>query len=226
MTTRILLAEDIKLVAEAFEALLSVEPEFEVVARVARGDDLVTSATRLFPDVILADIDMPGMTGIEATRMLRDKGYRGRIILLTALPGSGHLHAAMAAGADGYLLKSITAPSLINAIRAVCNGQSAIDPNVAAVAMRKGPSPLNDRETEILRLVADGSSTAQIASRLYLSKGTVRNYLSTAMSKLAAVCQRWLDGARARVEAARRAPSARLYSRVPRSSAWPSTVKV
>ena len=184
MTTRILLDEDIKLVAEAFEALLSVEPEFEVVARVARGDDLVTSATRLFPDVILADIDMPGMTGIEATRMLRDKGYRGRIILLTALPGSGHLHAAMAAGADGYLLKSITAPSLINAIRAVCNGQSAIDPNVAAVAMRKGPSPLNDRETEILRLVADGSSTAQIASRLYLSKGTVRNYLSTAMSKL------------------------------------------
>ena len=184
MTTRILLAEDIKLVAEAFEALLSVEPEFEVVARMARGDDLVTSATRLFPDVILADIDMPGMTGIEATRMLRDKGYRGRIILLTALPGSGHLHAAMAAGADGYLLKSITAPSLINAIRAVCNGQSAIDPNVAAVAMRKGPSPLNDRETEILRLVADGSSTAQIASRLYLSKGTVRNYLSTAMSKL------------------------------------------
>lgn len=184
MTTRILLAEDIKLVAEAFEALLSVEPEFEVVARVARGDDLVTSATRLFPDVILADIDMPGMTGIEATRMLRDKGYRGRIILLTALPGSGHLHAAMAAGADGYLLKSITAPSLINAIRAVCNGQSAINPNVAAVAMRKGPSPLNDRETEILRLVADGSSTAQIASRLYLSKGTVRNYLSTAMSKL------------------------------------------
>ena len=184
MTTRILLAEDIKLVAEAFEALLSVEPEFEVVARVARGDDLVTSATRLFPDVILADIDMPGMTGIEATRMLRDKGYRGRIILLTALPGSGHLHAAMAAGADGYLLKSITAPSLINAIRAVCNGQSAIDPNVAAVAMRKGPSPLNDPETEILRLVADGSSTAQIASRLYLSKGTVRNYLSTAMSKL------------------------------------------
>lgn len=184
MTTRILLAEDIKLVAEAFEALLSVEPEFEVVARVARGDDLVTSATRLFPDVILADIDMPGMTGIEATRMLRDKGYRGRIILLTALPGSGHLHAAMAAGADGYLLKSITAPSLINAIRAMCNGQSAIDPNVAAVAMRKGPSPLNDRETEILRLVADGSSTAQIASRLYLSKGTVRNYLSTAMSKL------------------------------------------
>lgn len=184
MTTRILLAEDIKLVAEALEALLSVEPEFEVVARVARGDDLVTSATRLFPDVILADIDMPGMTGIEATRMLRDKGYRGRIILLTALPGSGHLHAAMAAGADGYLLKSITAPSLINAIRAVCNGQSAIDPNVAAVAMRKGPSPLNDRETEILRLVADGSSTAQIASRLYLSKGTVRNYLSTAMSKL------------------------------------------
>jgi len=184
MTTRILLAEDIKLVAEAFEALLSVEPEFEVVARVARGDDLVTSATRLFPDVILADIDMPGMTGIEAPRMLRDTGYRGRIILLTALPGSGHLHAAMAAGADGYLLKSITAPSLINAIRAVCNGQSAIDPNVAAVAMRKGPSPLTDRETEILRLVADGSSTAQIASRLYLSTGTGRNYLSTAMSKL------------------------------------------
>lgn len=186
MTTRLLLAEDIELVAEAFEALLSVEPEFEVIARVARGDDLVTSATRLFPDVILADVDMPGMTGIEATRMLRDKGYRGRIILLTALPGSGHLHAAMGAGADGYLLKSITARSLINAIRAVCNGQWAIDPNVAAAAMRKGPSPLNDRETEILRLVAEGSSTAQIASTLYLSKGTVRNYLSTAMSKLGA----------------------------------------
>ncbi|MSS44625.1 response regulator transcription factor [Cutibacterium sp. WCA-380-WT-3A] len=184
MTTRILIAEDIELVAEAFQALLSIEPEFEVVGRVSRGDELVTCATRLMPDLILADIDMPGATGIEATKTLRSMGYKGHIILLTALPGSGHLHAALAAGADGYLLKAMTGASLMNAIRAVQNGHTAIDPDIAATAMRKGPSPLTQRETEILKMVAAGFSTAQIADQMYLSKGTVRNYLSMVMSKL------------------------------------------
>jgi len=177
---RILIAEDVDLVAEAFAALLATEPGFEVVGRVSRGDQVADAVARLRPDVAVLDVDMPGATGIEAAATITDC----KILLLTALEGPGHMHKALAAGANGYILKSTTGARLVDAIRTVARGGTAIDPELAAEALRSGPCPLTDREIDILRLVGAGTSTQAIAASLYLSRGTVRNYLSNAMVKL------------------------------------------
>ncbi|MBC9956534.1 response regulator transcription factor [Yimella sp. cx-51] len=193
---RILIAEDIDLVGEAFEALLATEAGYDVVARVGRGDQVVRAALAHRPHIALLDIDMPGMTGIEACAELTEALPACKVILLTALPGSGHLPRALAAGASGYLVKSMTAKQLIDGIQSVAAGGTVIDPTLAAEALRSGPSPLTDRECDILRLVDQDISTDQIAEELFLSKGTVRNYLSNAMTKL---------DAPSRVEAVKRA---------------------
>ncbi|YAL83256.1 response regulator [Dermacoccaceae bacterium W4C1] len=179
-TLRILIAEDVDLVAEAFEALLGTEPGFEVVGRVTRGDEVPAAVERLQPDVAVLDVDMPGASGIEAAASVQGTN----VLLLTALEGPGHMHKALAAGARGYILKSTTGARLVDAIRTVAAGGTAIDPDLAAEALRSGPCPLTEREIDILRLVGEGASTEVIASRLYLSRGTVRNYLSNAMVKL------------------------------------------
>ncbi len=186
MNVRILIADDVDLVAEAFEALLSTEPTFDVVARVRRGDQVIAAASASDPDVAVLDVDMPGMSGIEAAAALRNAGSACKVLLLTALPGSGHLHNALAAGANGYLLKSSTGARLIEAIKAVSTGKTVIDPELAADALRTGPNPLTKREREILGMLDQGHSTDDIALRLFLSKGTVRNYLSSAMTRLGA----------------------------------------
>ncbi len=183
-TLRLLIAEDVDLVAEAFEALLSTEPGFHVVARVGRGDLVLPAVAQHRPDVAILDVDMPGATGIEAAAQVSAAYPECKVLLLTALPGSGHLHRALAAGASGYLVKATTAARLIDGIRTVAAGGTVIDPQLAADALRSGPSPLTDREREILLLVQDGVDTDTIAHRLFLSRGTVRNYLSNAMTKL------------------------------------------
>lgn len=181
---RILIAEDIDLVAEAFEVLLGIEPDFEIVGRVTRGDLVVDAALRLRPDVALLDVDMPGRTGIEATADLRAAGCICAILLLTALPGHGHVPRALTAGANGYLVKSTTGARLTEAIRVVASGGTAIDPQLAAEALRAGANPLTEREIELLHRVEAGERTAAIAAAMHLSSGTVRNYLSNAMAKL------------------------------------------
>lgn len=181
---RLLVAEDVDLIAEAFEALLSLVPGFVVVGRVRRGDEVAAAAEELRPDVAILDIDMPGLDGISAAALLRRQQPDCRILLLTALEGPGHLHRALAAGANGYITKSTNAARLIDAVRTVARGGTAIDPELAAEAIRDGVNPLTDREVDILRLVGEGLGTAGIAARLHLSPGTVRNYLSNAMLKL------------------------------------------
>ncbi|MDQ1124243.1 response regulator transcription factor [Microbacterium trichothecenolyticum] len=183
---RVFIAEDIDLVAEAFEVLLSIEPDIEVVGRVNRGDLVVEAVLRLRPDVAVLDVDMPGLTGIEASASLRAAGVDCKILLLTALPGSGHIPRALAAGANGYLVKSTTGARLIEAVHTVAAGGTAIDPQLAADALRSGASPLTEREVELLKLVGQGFATEIIAERMFLTKGTVRNYLSNAMTKLGA----------------------------------------
>ncbi|MDP9793968.1 two-component system response regulator DesR [Catenuloplanes nepalensis] len=191
---RLLIAEDLELVAEAFEALLSTEPAFEVVARVGRGDHVLPAVEKHRPDVALLDVDMPGATGIEAARLVTAGHPECRVILLTALPGSGHLHQGLLAGASGYLVKATTGARLIDAIKAVAAGSIVIDPQLAADALRRGPNPLTAREQNILRAVDRGLDSRAIAAELFLSRGTVRNYLSTIMTKL---------DARSRVDAVR-----------------------
>lgn len=191
---RLLIAEDLELVAEAFEALLSTEPAFSVVARVGRGDHVMPAVEKYRPDVALLDVDMPGATGIEAARLVTAAYPECRVILLTALPGSGHVHRALTAGASGYLVKATTGARLIDAIKAVAAGTIVIDPQLAADALRSGPNALSEREQTILRLVDRGLDTRAIAAELFLSHGTVRNYLSTVMTKL---------DARSRVDAVR-----------------------
>ena len=181
---RVLIAEDFDLVAEAFEALLSTEPGIEVVARVGRGDLVLDAVTQHQPDVAILDVDMPGIDGIAAAAQLRVAHPQCRVLLLTALPGSGHLHRALAAGVSGYLVKATTGTRLIEAIRTVAEGGTVIDPQIAVDALRSGPNPLTPREIDILRLVDEGVTTDTIAARLSLSAGTVRNYLSNAMAKL------------------------------------------
>ena len=184
MPLRILIAEDVAIVGEAFEALLTTEAGYEIVARVERGDEVLKAGHLYRPDIALLDIDMPGASGIEACAQLTQALPECKVILLTALPGSGHLPRAMDAGASGYLLKSTTAKQLIGGIRAVADGHTVIDPGIAASAMRSDATPLTDREIDILRLVDQEIPTATIAEELFLSPGTVRNYLSNAMSKL------------------------------------------
>lgn len=179
---RVLIVDDVDLVAEAFEALLATEPEFDVVGRVGSGGAVAEAVRSLQPDVAVIDVDMPEVDGFEAAGHIRDEPCE--VLLLTALEGPGHIHKALAVGAKGYILKSTSGARLVDAIRTVAAGGTAIDPGLAAEALRSGPRPLTDREVSILQLVGAGMSNKDIASRLFLSGGTVRNYLSNAMVKL------------------------------------------
>lgn len=181
---RIVIAEDVDLVAEAFETLLETVDDFTVVARVGRGDEVAASVQELQPDVAVVDVDMPGANGIEAARQVGEVAPDCKVLLLTALEGSGHLHKGLAAGASGYMVKSTSGARLIEAIRTVADGGTVVDPELAADALRVGAPALTVREAEVLRLVGDGLPTDQIAVRIRLSPGTVRNYLSSAMTKL------------------------------------------
>lgn len=183
---RVLLAEDQSMVREALAALLGLEPDIEVVAQVARGDEVLAAARAAEVDVALLDIEMPGMTGIEAAGELRDALPGVKVIVLTTFGRPGYLRRAMESGADAFLVKDAPAAQLAEAVRKVLAGERVIDPTLAAAALADGANPLTDREREVLRAAAGGSTNAELAALLHLSQGTVRNYLSTAIQKLAA----------------------------------------
>jgi two-component system, NarL family, response regulator DesR len=190
---RVLLAEDQALVLGALAALLDIEPDIEVVGRAPDGREALRLARELQPDVVVTDIEMPGMTGLELAKALREMGHRARVVIVTTFARPGYLRRALEAGASGYLLKDARAEDLAAALRTVHGGGRAIDPQLAAEAWTD-PDPLTDRERQVVRLAGEGMSTSRIAKALHLSEGTVRNYLSEAMQKL---------GASNRVEAAR-----------------------
>jgi two-component system response regulator DesR len=180
---RLLLAEDQGMVRGALAALLDLEDDLEVVAQVARGDEVVAAARAHRPDVALLDIEMPGLDGIAAAAELRTALPSCRVVVLTTFGRPGYLRRAMAAGASGFLVKDGSADELAAAIRRVAAGGRSVDPELAAAALQAGESPLTPRERDVLAAAEHGGSVAAVAARLHLSEGTVRNYLSAAIGK-------------------------------------------
>ncbi|MEU1373402.1 response regulator transcription factor [Streptomyces triculaminicus] len=191
---RVLLAEDQSMVREALAALLGLEGDIDVVAQVARGDEVLAAARATPVDVALLDIEMPGMTGLDAAALLRRELPGLKVVILTTFGRPGYLRRAMESGADAFLVKDAPAAQLADAVRRVLRGERVIDPTLAAAALAEGANPLTDRERAVLAASADGSTNAELAASLHLSHGTVRNYLSTAIQK---------TGARNRAEAVR-----------------------
>jgi|GraSoi_2013_40cm_1033754.scaffolds.fasta_scaffold62567_1 two-component system response regulator DesR len=191
---RVLLAEDQAMVRGALAALLSLEEDIEIVAEVARGDEVVAAALEAQPDVALLDIEMPGLNGLDAAARLRAQLPSCRVMILTTFGRPGYLRRAMESGVVGFLVKDAPAAQLATAIRRAVAGERVVDPALAATALSEGVNPLTERERVVLAAAAHGASIADIAATLFLSEGTVRNYLSVAIQKL---------NAQNRVEAAR-----------------------
>ncbi len=181
---RVLLAEDQAMVRGALAALLTLEGDIEIVSEVGRGDEVVPAAMATRPDVALLDIEMPGMNGITAAAALHAQLSSCRIIILTTFGRPGYLRKAMQSGVVGFLLKDAPSAQLATAIRRVVAGERVVDPKLAMAALSEGNNPLTEREREVLAAATRGASIAEIAATLFLSEGTVRNYLSVAIQKL------------------------------------------
>ncbi|MFJ2647177.1 response regulator [Streptomyces sp. NPDC087420] len=180
---RLLLAEDQGMMRGALALLLGMEEDMEVVAQVATGDAILGAALTAHPDVALLDIELPGLSGLDAAAELRDRVPGCRVLILTTFGRPGYLRRAMEAGAAGFLVKDGPVEELAGAVRRVLAGETVIDPALAAAALSAGPSPLTARERDALNASADGATVADIAAKLHLSESTVRNYLSSAIGK-------------------------------------------
>ncbi len=194
MSIRVVLAEDQAMVLGALAALLELETDIHVVATAANGRDALKAAEQHSPDVLVTDIEMPGMTGLEVAAALKNSRPAVRTVILTTFARPGYLRRALDSGARGYLLKDRPAAELADAVRRVHQGLRVVDPGLATEAWSAEADPLTDRERQILQRAGDGRSSSEISAELRLSEGTVRNYLSEAISKL---------GATNRVDAAR-----------------------
>jgi two-component system response regulator DesR len=181
---RVLIAEDQTLVLGALAALLRLEDDLEVVGTAGNGKDALALCRQLAPDIVLTDVEMPQMTGLELAAQLAQEGMPGKVMILTTFARSGFLRRALSAGVRGYLLKDAPAETLAAAIRLVHGGGRAIAPELALESWNAGQDPLSDRERQVLRLAGEGKTSAEIARQVHLSEGTVRNYLSEAISKL------------------------------------------
>ena len=193
MSIRVVIAEDQSMVLGALSALLEIERDIAVVGRAVNGREALELTLKHKPDILISDIEMPEMSGLEVAAELKQHGSSSRVIILTTFARPGYLRRALQAGATGYLLKDAPSAALADAVRRVHAGLRVVDPDLAAGAWSED-DPLTDRERQVLRLAGEGSTSGDIAEKLRLSEGTVRNYLSEAISKL---------GATNRVDAAR-----------------------
>ncbi|CAL9586332.1 response regulator [Streptomyces sp. enrichment culture] len=193
---RVLLAEDQGMMRGALALLLGMEEDIEVVAQLGSGDGIVDAVLARSADVALLDIELPGMSGLDAAAELLTRAPGCRVLILTTFGRPGYLRRAMEAGAAGFLVKDGPVEELAAAIRRVLAGETVVDPVLAAAALSAGPSPLTPRECEVLKASVDGATVADVAARLHLSESTVRNYLSSAIGK---------TGTRNRAEAVREA---------------------
>ncbi|GAB2742371.1 response regulator transcription factor [Amycolatopsis magusensis] len=191
---RVLIAEDMHMIRGALTALLSMEDGVEVVAELDRGDQILPAALRTRPDVAVLDIGLPGLDGLSAAEALHEQLPDCRTLVLTGMNQPGHLLRALSAHVRGFIVKNAPAETLADGVRRVAAGERVIDPELLAMALETGLSPLTPRETDVLRAADSGIATGEIARRLSLSPATVRNYLSNAIGKV---------GARNRIDAIR-----------------------
>ncbi|MEU5882097.1 response regulator transcription factor [Spirillospora sp. NPDC047279] len=189
---KILLAEDQGMMRSALALLLDLEEDFEVVAQIADGGEVLAAALGTRPDVAVLDIEMPGRGGLDVAADLRRELPSCKVLIVTTFGRPGYLRRAMEAGAGGFLVKDGPIEDLVDAVRRVLAGEQVVDPALATAALSVGPNPLTGRERDVLAASSDGSTVADIAARLHLSESTVRNYLSSAIGK---------TGSRNRIEA-------------------------
>ena len=181
---RVLLAEDMRILRDTLAAVLGLEADIEVVVQVADGDAIVPAVLAQRPDVAIVDIDLPGIDGLTAAARLREQCPDVKVLILTVLGKPGNLRRALAAGVTGFLPKETPAGELVAAVRRVAAGEKVIDPQLAVAALEVADNPLSPREVEVMRRFAGGADPAEIAAAMYLSYGTVRNYLASAVTKL------------------------------------------
>jgi len=182
----IVVAEDQTLLLGALVSLLGLEPDLDIVGKAADGDAAIALVRELRPDILLTDIEMPGLTGIDVAAAITKEGLATRTVIVTTFARPGYLSRARDAGVRGYLLKDAPVEALADAIRTVARGGRIVPPELAAASWEAGRDPLSERERAILRLAEEGLSNKEIANRLSLSAGTIRNYLSDAAAKLGA----------------------------------------
>jgi two-component system, NarL family, response regulator DesR len=180
---RVLIADDQHLIRAALRALLDLEEDIEVVAEVGRGDEVLAAVEEHSPDVAMLDIEMPGMDGLSTAAALANASSPVRVLVLTTFGRPGYLKRAMEAGVLGFVVKDAPPDQLADAVRKVSRGEKVVDPNLAISTLSLGDNPLTPREQDVLSVARDGATVNEIATKLALSEGTVRNYLSSAIAK-------------------------------------------
>jgi len=181
---RVLLVEDQTMMRDAVASLLALEDDIEVVGAVGRGDEAVTAAGRLTPDVALLDIELPGLDGLSVAETLATTVPSCRVVIVTTFGRPGYVRRAISANVGGFILKETPASEVASVVRRVHAGERVVDPSLAVSALQEGDDPLTPRERDVLRSARDHATIAEIAGHLFLSEGTVRNYLSSVIQKL------------------------------------------
>ncbi|MDM5210321.1 response regulator [Peribacillus sp. RS7] len=180
---RIVIAEDQRMLLGALGSILDLEEDMEVVGKASNGEEAMNLVNRLKPDICITDIEMPVKTGLDVAEEIKDQGHQCKVIILTTFARPGYFERARKAEVGGYLLKDSPSEELANSIRVIMDGRRIYAPELVDMAFEE-ENPLTERESQVLELIADGKTTKEIASQLYLTNGTVRNYISVILDKL------------------------------------------